>query len=138
MLNCISLEKHLRQLRNCNLLEEFILKTFNYKIEKDSKVDFYVQIINDDAILYIFERRNENIVNTYELVDDYSDTYLEKSVFKNTVINTIHIRKCVELYDESKVKDNLIYFCKALKSTNPKEPLSKYLDEEVVNILISE
>lgn len=133
-----NLENRLKRLRSSGLLNEFILKTFNYEIEEDSKFDFYVQEIFNDVILYIFEKKDKNIVNTYEFVDDYNDVYLEKSIYNKAVINTIHMKKCVELYDEGNIVDNIILFCKALNSKNQEEVLLKYLRKEIVDILIKD
>ena len=133
-----NLESRLKKLRNCGLLNEFILKTFNYEIEEDSKFDFYVQEIFNDVVLYIFEKKDKNIVNTYEFVDDYNEVYLEKSIYNKAVINTIHMKKCVELYDEDNIIDNIILFSKALNSKNQKEILLKYLRKEIVDILVED
>lgn len=133
-----NLENRLKRLRSNGLLNEFIFKTFNYEIEEDSKFDFYVQEIFNDVILYIFEKKDKNIVNTYEFVDDYNDVYLEKSIYNKAIINTIHMKKCVELYDEDNIVDNIILFCKALNSKNQKEVLLKYLRKEIVDILIED
>ena len=133
-----NLENRLRILKKKNLLGEFILKTFNYRIEDGNKIDFYVQEIGNDAILYIFEKKDKNIVNTYEFIDDYNDVYLEKSVYRKAIISTIHIKKCIELYDEGNIVDNVILFCKALNSNNQKEILLEYLDKNIVDVLVDE
>ena len=133
-----NLENRLRILKKKNLLGEFILKTFNYRIEDGNKIDFYVQEIGNDAILYIFEKKDKNVVNTYEFMDYYNDVYLEKSVYRKAIINTVHIKKCIELYDEGNIVDNVILFCKALNSNNQKEILLEYLDKNIVDVLVDE
>jgi len=115
---------------------EFFNKTFNYKIDNIENFDYHLQKIDGESILYIYEKKEKNIVYAFEFVDDDNETYIEKSVYKEININTIYMKKCIELYKNKKIEDNIIFFVMALNVDNPRKILLEYLDVYLVDELL--
>lgn len=129
-------DRVLTRLKTKGYLKEFINKTFNYKLGKNCKFDLHLQKIDGIIILYIYERNEKNQVNAYEFIDDDNDVYMEKAIYKGAIINTIHMKKCIKMYEENVILDNIIIFVNALKSNNPKKILLEYLDKKIVDEIL--
>lgn len=129
-------DRVLTRLKTKGYLKEFINKTFNYKLGKNCKFDLHLQKIDGIIILYIYERNEKNQVNAYEFIDDDNDVYMEKAIYKGAIINTIHMKKCIKMYEENVILDNIIIFVNALKNNNPKKILLEYLDKKIVDEIL--
>lgn len=132
MLKNNDIDRAIMRLRKKGYLREFINQTFNYKIEENDKFDFHLQKINEDAIMYIYERREKNLINAYEFIDKDNDVYMEKSIYQGVILNKVYIKKCIKMYEKNLIIDNLILFVAALNSDNSKGILLEYLDKKIV------
>ena len=126
----------LSNLKKEEYIKEFFNKTFNYMIDKIENFDYHVQKIDGESILYIYEKKDKNVVYAYEFVDEDNEVYIEKSGYKEININTIYMKKCIELYKNKQVEDNIIFFVMALNVDNPRKILLEYLDVYLVDELL--
>lgn len=137
MFKVSNFDEAISNLKKKEYLCEFFEKTFDYKIDKIENFDYHLQKIEGDSILYIYEKKNKNVVYAYEFVDDDNELYMEKSVYHGVSISVVHMKKCISLYKENNVVDNIIFFVMALSSDNPKRYLLEYLDVYLVEQLLN-
>lgn len=117
------------------VLQQFFNLSFNLDL-KDNSFEFHIQSIKDDIILYIFDYANDKILYTFEFVNKDNDVYVEKSLFKNAIINTVYLKKCFSLYESKEVDDNLVRLGVCLLDGFKEDILKEYLDENIVSVLI--
>ena len=135
MLGLKDLDTILDKMDKKGKFNDFIYYVFNYKIENKIK-QYYIQHIEGDVILYIYEKKSTHTLYTLEFTNGNCDVYMDKSFYKNTFINTIYINKCLEMF--CIVDDSVIGYCNAMYASDietQKEILLKYIPKDIVNIM---
>lgn len=136
MLELEDLDIILDKMDKNNKLSEFIYYILDYKIESPIK-EYYVQHIEGDIILYIYEKKETHNLLSFEFTTGICEEYMDKSFYKNTYVNTIYVNKCLDLYD-NQMNNKIINYCKAMNTNNieeQKEILSVYIPEELIKIM---
>ena len=132
-----NIDKIIKELERQDCLKEFINLTFNYNLQKDDNIEVYVQHINDNDIIYIYQIGSKNKIEFFDFFMTDNKIYLEKIVNKNIITNYIYINKCIELYNSKKMINNLIRFTVSFYLDNKKEILLEYLPKNIVDIIIN-
>ena len=132
-----NIDKIIKELERQDCLKEFINLTFNYNLQKDDNIEVYVQHINDNDIIYIYQIGSKNKIEFFDFFMTDNKIYLEKIVNKNIITNYIYINKCIELYNSKKMINNLIRFTVSFYLDNKKKILLEYLPKNIVYIIIN-
>lgn len=132
-----NIDKIIKELERQDCLKEFINLTFNYNLQKDDNIEVYVQHINDNDIIYIYQIGSKNKIEFFDFFMTDNKIYLEKIVNKNIITNYIYINKCIELYNSKKMINNLIRFTVSFYLDNKKKILLEYLPKNIVDIIIN-
>lgn len=132
-----NIDKIIKELERQDRLKEFINLTFNYNLQKDDNIEVYVQHINDNDIIYIYQIGSKNKIEFFDFFMTDNKIYLEKIVNKNIITNYIYINKCIELYNSKKMINNLIRFTVSFYLDNKKKILLEYLPKNIVDIIIN-
>ena len=132
-----NIDKIIKELERCNYLKEFINLTFSYNLQKDDDIEVYVQHINGNDILYIYQMGSKNKIEFFDFFMTSNKIYLEKIVNKDIITNYIYINKCIDLYNSKKMINNLIRFTVSFYLENKKKILLEYLPKNIVDIIIN-
>lgn len=132
-----NIDKIIKELERQDCLKEFINLTFNYNLQKDDNIEVYVQHINDNDIIYIYQIGSKNKIEFFDFFMTDNKIYLEKIVNKNIITNYIYINKCIELYNSKRMINNLIRFTVSFYLDNKKKILLEYLPKNIVDIIIN-
>ena len=132
-----NIDKIIKELERQDRLKEFINLTFNYNLQKDDNIEVYVQHINDNDIIYVYQIGSKNRIEFFDFFMTDNKIYLEKIVNKNIITNYIYINKCIELYNSKKMINNLIRFTVSFYLDNKKKILLEYLPKNIVDIIIN-
>ena len=132
-----NIDKIIKELERQDCLKKFINLTFNYNLQKDDNIEVYVQHINDNDIIYIYQIGSKNKIEFFDFFMTDNKIYLEKIVNKNIITNYIYINKCIELYNSKKMINNLIRFTVSFYLDNKKKILLEYLPKNIVDIIIN-
>ncbi len=132
-----NIDKIIKELERQDCLKEFINLTFNYNLQKDDNIEVYVQHINDNDIIYVYQIGSKNRIEFFDFFMTDNKIYLEKIVNKNIITNYIYINKCIELYNSKKMINNLIRFTVSFYLDNKKKILLEYLPKNIVDIIIN-
>ena len=132
-----NIDKIINELEKAGVLKEFINLTFSYKLQKEDTIEVYVQHINNNDILYIYQIGSKNKIEFFDFFMTDNKIYLEKIVNKNIITNYIYINKCIELYNSKKMINNLIRFTVSFYLDNKKKILLEYLPKNIVDIIIN-
>ena len=132
-----NIDKIIKELERQDCLKEFINLTFNYNLQKDDNIEVYVQHINDNDIIYIYQIGSKNKIEFFDFFMSDNKIYLEKIVNKNIITNYIYVKKCIELYNDKKIINNLIRFTVSFYLDNKKEILLEYLPNNIVEIIVN-
>ena len=132
-----NIDKIINELEKAGVLKEFINLTFSYKLQKEDNVEVYVQHINNNDILYIYQIGSKNKIEFFDFFMSDNKIYLEKIVNKNIITNYIYVKKCIELYNDKKIINNLIRFTVSFYLDNKKEILLEYLPNNIVEIIVN-
>ena len=132
-----NIDKIINELEKAGVLKEFINLTFSYKLQKEDNIEVYVQHINNNDILYIYQIGSKNKIEFFDFFMSDNKIYLEKIVNKNIITNYIYVKKCIELYNDKKIINNLIRFTVSFYLDNKKEILLEYLPNNIVEIIVN-
>ena len=132
-----NIDKIIKELERQDYRKEFINLTFNYNLQKDDNIEVYVQHINDNDIIYVYQIGSKNRIEFFDFFMTDNKIYLEKIVNKNIITNYIYINKCIELYNSKKMINNLIRFTVSFYLDNKKKILLEYLPKNIVDIIIN-
>ena len=132
-----NIDKIIKELERQDCLKKFINLTFNYNLQKDDNIEVYVQHINDNDIIYVYQIGSKNRIEFFDFFMTDNKIYLEKIVNKNIITNYIYINKCIELYNSKKMINNLIRFTVSFYLDNKKKILLEYLPKNIVDIIIN-
>ena len=132
-----NIDKIIKELERQDCLKEFINLTFNYNLQKDDNIEVYVQHINDNDIIYVYQTCSKKRIEFFDFFMTDNKIYLEKIVNKNIITNYIYINKCIELYNSKKMINNLIRFTVSFYLDNKKKILLEYLPKNIVDIIIN-
>ena len=136
MLGLSDLEDILKNMEKKGKFTQFISCCFDYKIESQIK-EYYVQSIEGDIILYIYERRKTHNLYALEFTNGNCDVYMDKLYYKNIFVNTVYVNKCIELYNDL-IDDKIVNYCKAMIVDNileQKRILAKILPSDLIDIM---
>lgn len=138
MLTSCNLNKILSNLKKETLLKEFVNLTFNYNLGKSDEVEIFVQNIDDDIILSIYQIGDINKIEFYHLLlkdrDFYKKIRINNSVIK---LNYILVKKCLLSYKNKKDCNNFEKFIISFYMDNKKEILLEYLPTYIVNVIVN-
>ena len=132
-----NIDKIINELEKAGVLKEFINLTFSYKLQKEDNIEVYVQHINNNDILYIYQIGSKNKIEFFDFFMSDNKIYLEKIVNKNIITNYIYVKKCIKLYNKKKIINNLIRFTVSFYLDNKKEILLEYLPNNIVEIIVN-
>lgn len=136
MLGINDLDVILRKMDDSHKFDEFIYYAFDYKIDSNFK-EYFVQHIEGDIILYIYEKKETHNLFTLEFTYGNCDVYMDKSYYKNTFVNTVYVNKCLENYDDN-YDNKIINYCKAMNANSLEEQiklLKKTIPSYIVDIM---
>ena len=131
-----NLDKIIEELKKNNYLKEFINLTFNYDLQKEDNIEVYIQHINENDIIYIYQIGAKNQIEFFDFFLEESNIYLEKMVSKGIITNYVYVNKCIELYNTNTKINNLIRFTVSFYLDNKKKILLEYLPKYIVDIII--
>ena len=131
-----NIDKIIDELKKRNYLKEFINLTFNYKLQEEDNIEVYVQHINNDDIIYVYQTGTKNQIEFFDFFLEDNNMYLEKTVNKDIITNYVYINKCIELYKSNNKINNLIIFTVSFYLDNKKKILLEYLPKYIVDIII--
>ena len=76
-----NIDKIIKELERQDRLKEFINLTFNYNLQKDDNIEVYVQHINDNDIIYVYQIGSKNRIEFF-----YKYIESNKTIHKNALL----------------------------------------------------